>query len=152
MGESSAKSASLIGCHCQAPCVSGVYCQHCLVHASLRGRPCDRCKLPQALVGSDWRASLWRCWQSPLGVKTGPSSLLTDESVDRPRTDENIEKAEIGVLMSAMHLTTDLIGGDSFGLLSAITGHSALLQTHHEKTLGPGPDQRVQVTLPADHL
>ena len=39
--------------------------------------------------------------QSPLGVKNGPSSLLTDESVDRPRTDENIEKADIGVLMSA---------------------------------------------------
>ena len=57
--------------------------------------------------------------ERPFRVKNGPSSLLTDESVDRPRTDENIEKADIGVLMSAMHLTTDLIGGDSFGLLSA---------------------------------
>ncbi len=33
--------------------------RHYVGHAFLRGWPCGSCWLPQALVGLDWRASLW---------------------------------------------------------------------------------------------
>ena len=61
-------------------------------------------------------------WRSPDRVNYGPFSLLTDESVDRPRTDEILDKADIGARMSAMPLTTDLADRQSDSLLSANNG------------------------------
>ena len=80
-------SASLIGRCCQAPCVSGVYCQHCVGHASPRGRPCGLRRLPQALVGSGWRASLWGALyvaQQTFAASSRPSSTQADGSRREP--------------------------------------------------------------------
>ena len=41
--------------------------------------------------------------------------------------------------MSAMHLTTDLIGGDSFGQLSAITGSDRVLRLPYDHALADWP-------------
>ncbi len=43
---------------------------HRVGHASLRGQPYGVCRLPQALVGSDWRTSLWGgCLMAGLGQR-----------------------------------------------------------------------------------
>ena len=80
------------------------------------GLPWSRVATASNLVSGDHPA---QCQQ---GVNYGSYSLVIDESVDPPRTDEVLKKADIVARMSAMHLTTDQIGGDPFGLLSARNG------------------------------
>ena len=63
-------------------------------HASLRGRPCGVCRLPQALVGLGWRAPLWGRRRLPFRVKSRHKSRTLTMSALPPKADTNPHRPE----------------------------------------------------------
>jgi len=101
-------AASLIGCHCQAPYFRPL-------SSSLRGSRFSTwsalrlCWPPQALVGSDWRASLW----GALGVA---QQTFAASSRPRPREVRRLGQVEIWRNLGEKNFfSADASYSDAFG-------------------------------------